>query len=61
MVTQTPWFERSFNFNFPVGLFPIIFSRLEGSIFRLHSILLNADEEFCSYNANGWSVKQHIG
>jgi len=61
MITQTPWFERSFNFNFPVGLFPIIFSRLEGSIFRLHSILLNADEEFCSHNANGWSVKQHIG
>lgn len=61
MITQTPWFERSFNFNFPVGLFPIIFSRLEGSLFRLHSILLNADEEFCSHNTNGWSVKQHIG
>jgi len=61
MVQQTPWIERAFNFNFPVGLFPVIFSRLEGSIFRLHSILLNADEEYCSYKANGWSIKEHIG
>jgi uncharacterized damage-inducible protein DinB len=61
MIQQIPWFERSFNFDFPVGLFPVIFSRLEGSIFRLHSILLNADEEACSHNTDGWSVKQHLG
>jgi uncharacterized damage-inducible protein DinB len=61
MIQQTPWFERSFNFNFPLGLFPVIFSRLEGSIFHLHSILLNADDEYCSHNPNGWSVKEHIG
>ncbi len=61
MIIQTPWFERKFNFDFPTGLFPVIFSRLEGSIFRLHTLLLNADEEFCERNKNGWSVKQHIG
>ena len=61
MILQTPWFQRSFNFDFPVGIFPVIFSRMEGSIFRLKNILLNADEERCSHNANGWSVKQHIG
>jgi uncharacterized damage-inducible protein DinB len=61
MIQQTPWFERTFNFNFSVGLFPVIFSRLEGSIFRLHSILLNADEDYCSKRRNGWSVKEHIG
>lgn len=61
MIQQTPWFERTFAFTFPLGLFPIIFSRLEGSIFRLHSILLNADEEYCSHTAQGWSVKEHVG
>jgi len=61
MIQQTPWFQRSFHFDFPVGLFPIIFSRLEGSIFRLYSLLSNADDELCSYNAGGWSVKEHVG
>ena len=61
MIALTPWFERKFNFDFPVQLFPVIFSRLEGSIFRLHVLLQNADEEHCSYNAEGWSVKEHIG
>ncbi len=61
MIQQTPWFSRSFYFNFPVTDFPVIFSRLEGSIFRLQCILANADEEACSYNADGWSVKEHLG
>src|SRR6476620_4202580 len=61
MISQIPWFERKFNFDFPVGLFPVIFSRQEGSIFRLDSLLKNADDQKCSYNANGWSVKEHIG
>jgi uncharacterized damage-inducible protein DinB len=61
MISQTPWFQRSFHFDFPAGLFPVIFSRLEGSIFRLYSLLANADDELCSHNANGWSVKEHIG
>src|SRR5215217_4751731 len=61
MIAPLPWFERSFNFDFPIGLFPVIFSRLEGSIFRLSSILANADDEYCSHNENGWSVKEHLG
>lgn len=61
MIQQTPWFERSFNFNFPLTNFPVIFSRLEGSLFRLQAILINADEDYCSHNADGWSVKEHLG
>lgn len=61
MIQQTPWFERRFHFDFPVGLFPVIFSRLEGSIFRLYSLLSNADDELCGSNPNGWSVKEHVG
>lgn len=61
MIRQTPWFERQFHFDFPIGLFPIIFSRLEGTIFRLHQLLANADDEQTSKSLEGWSVKQHVG
>lgn len=61
MITPLPWFQRSFNFDFPVHLFPVIFSRLEGSIFRLSTILANADDERCSHNEEGWSAKEHLG
>ena len=61
MIRQIPWIERSFNFNFPVQLFPVIFSRLEGSIFRLIHILQKADDEKCSKNETGWSVKEQLG
>ena len=61
MLTQTPWFERSFDFNFPLTDFPVIFSRLEGSLFCLQGILVNTDDEACSYHSDGWSVKEHLG
>ncbi len=61
MIAITPWIERTFQFNFPPGLFPVIFSRLEGTIFRLQKLTANADESYCSTAINGWSVKQHIG
>lgn len=61
MITQTPWFERRFVFNFDTGLFPVVFSRLEGAIFRLHHLLANADDEQSSVSRGGWSVKQHVG
>jgi uncharacterized damage-inducible protein DinB len=61
MIAPLPWFQRSFNFDFPVRLFPVIFSRLEGSIFRLSTILANAEDERCSHNEEGWSVKEHLG
>ena len=61
MIRQTPWFERRFNFDFPITNFPVIFSRLEGTLFRLQAVLMNADDEACSHNADGWSVKEHVG
>src|SRR5207302_4358645 len=61
MIQQTPWFERTFNFDFPVTHFPVICSRLEGTLFRLQAILMNADDGHRSYNVDGWSVKEHLG
>jgi len=60
MIAQTPWIQRSFQFHFDTGLFPVIFSRLEGSIFRLH-VLLNTEDEILERKDGGWSVKEHAG
>ncbi len=61
MIKQIPWFERQFNLNLPVGMFPIVFSRLEGSIFRLQKILSEKDEITTSQSTGSWTVKEHLG
>ncbi len=62
MITQTPWFERKFDFNFPLGLWPIILERLRGTIFRLEAIVKNIPEEQLIKKKDGkWSVKEVIG
>jgi uncharacterized damage-inducible protein DinB len=61
MIAQTPWLQRTFHFEFAVTMFPVIFSRLEGSLFRLHALLQAADDERCSIKNNGWSVKENVG
>lgn len=62
MISQTPWIERKFDFNFPVGLFPVIKERLWGTIPRLYELVKNIPEEKLSIKKDGgWSVKEVIG
>lgn len=62
MITQTPWFERKFDFNFPIGLFPIILERLRGTVSQLEASIKNIPEEQLSIKKDGkWSVKEVIG
>jgi len=62
MISQTPWFERKFEFNFPVGYFPVILERLRGTLPRLESLVKNKPEEELTEKIDGsWSVKEHIG
>ena len=62
MITQTPWFERKFDFNFPVGLFPIILERLRGTVSQLEASIKNIPEEQLIIKIDGkWSVKEVIG
>lgn len=62
MIIQTPWFERKFDFNFPIGLFPIILERLRGTIFQLEASIKNIPEEQLIIKKDGkWSVKEVIG
>ncbi len=62
MITQTPWIERKFEFNFPVGLFPVIIERLKGTLLQLESTVRNIPDEKLSIKKNGkWSIKEVIG
>ncbi len=62
MITQTAWFERKFEFNFPVGLFPVIVERLRGTPMRLQAMLENIPDEKLSRKKDGkWSAKEIAG
>ena len=62
MILQTPWIERKFEFNFPVGLFPVFVERLRGSIYRIEKILMNLPDEKLSMKINNkWSLKEQLG
>ena len=62
MITQTPWIERKFEFNFPVGLFPVIIERLRGTLLQLESTIKNIPDEKLSAKKDGkWSVKEVVG
>ncbi|NOT51714.1 MAG: DinB family protein [Chitinophagaceae bacterium] len=62
MIKQTPWIERKFDFNFPIGLFPVIIERLRGTITQLQAMVKDIDEEKLTIKADGkWSAKEVIG
>lgn len=62
MITQTPWIERKFNFDFSVGNYPIIIERLKGTIAQVEAMVKNIPDEKLTVKAGGkWSVKEVIG
>jgi uncharacterized damage-inducible protein DinB len=62
VIPQTPWIERKFEFNFPVGLFPVIVERLRGTLLQLESTIKNIPDEKLSVKKDGkWSVKEVVG
>lgn len=62
MISQTPWAERTFNFDFPVGYFPSLFERLIGTPARIRELVLDEPEEMLIRKPeNKWSVKEHVG
>ena len=62
MITQTPWTERKFDFNFPVGLFPVIVERLRGALMQLETMVKNIPDEKLSFKKTGkWSIKEVVG
>jgi uncharacterized damage-inducible protein DinB len=61
MIQQLPWTQRKFSFDFPIAIFPVIFSRLEGSIYRLETLIQYHDTDFSVKKNGAWSIKEHVG
>jgi uncharacterized damage-inducible protein DinB len=61
MITQTAWKERTFEFNLPVGVFPIIVERLRGAPIRLEAMLRNTTAETLQQKiGDKWSVIEQV-
>ncbi|MGA8490988.1 MAG: DinB family protein [Terriglobales bacterium] len=56
------WFERKFEFSFPVGLFPNLCVRLRGTPARLEEIVhTRPREELVRKPDEKWSAQEHAG
>src|SRR5208282_3572446 len=62
-MTQVPvWFDRKFDFSFPVELHPNLCSRLRGTPSRLEEVLRGSSREILITKPQGkWSVQEHAG
>ncbi|UCD63066.1 MAG: DinB family protein [Candidatus Zixiibacteriota bacterium] len=62
MVTRTKWIDRKFNFDFPVGLFPCILGRLQGTAARLEEIIRSLPPDILTRQPeHGWSIQENVG
>src|SRR3984885_5045821 len=62
-MTQVPvWFERKFDFSFPVQLHPNLCARLRGTPARLEEVLGScSDSVLISKAQDKWSAQEHAG
>ncbi len=56
------WFERKFEFTFPVDLYPNLCARLRGTPARLEEVIRGAPLDFRVRKPGGkWSAQEHAG
>jgi len=62
-MSQIPvWFERKFEFSFPVELFPNLCARLRGTPARLEETLRRRSHQILATKSQGkWSAQEHAG
>lgn len=62
MITKTKWIERSFELNYPLGMFPNFLERLRGSPVRLEELLRYFPKSILIIKPeHGWSIQEHAG
>src|SRR6185312_10277933 len=62
MVQQIKWIDRKFNFDQPIGLFPLTLDRLSGTALRLIGYTANLPKEVLTRkNGTAWSIQEHVG
>jgi hypothetical protein len=59
---QMVWTERSFSFDFPIGVFPGIIERLRGTPARIAELVQDVPHNMLTRRFNNqWSVNEHVG
>ena len=62
MSQTTLWFERKFEFSFPVELRPNLCARLRGTPARLEEVLADRSHQILTWKAQEkWSAQEHAG
>ena len=62
MIALTPWFERKFNFDFPLGHFPLFLERLRGAAVRLEEMTRGLEPEVLTRRLDDkWSIQEQVG
>src|SRR5256885_14345385 len=62
MIEPSPWTERKFTFDQPLGAFPAIVGRLRGTPVRAADLVERVPDEVLSNRLDGkWAVKEHLG
>ena len=62
MSQMTIWFERRFDFSFPVELRPNLCARLRGTPARLEEVLADRSHQILTWKAQEkWSAQEHAG
>lgn len=61
-MNRLKWIDRSFNFNYPVELYPEIIERVRGASARLDEYLNSAPAEILTRREGGhWSIQENAG
>jgi uncharacterized damage-inducible protein DinB len=60
-MTRIRWFDRRFDFTFPVELHPELLERLRGTPLRLAERVTIFEPEVQRRRTHGWSVQEHAG
>ncbi|HKD64328.1 MAG TPA: DinB family protein [Candidatus Acidoferrales bacterium] len=61
-MAQPLWFERKFDFSFPVELYPEIIERLRGTPARLEERVENIEAgRLTARDGDKWSIQENIG
>ena len=62
MVARTKWFERRFEFDLPLWMYPNVIERLRGTPARLEDLVRGLSSETLIRRDNDkWSIQEHAG
>jgi uncharacterized damage-inducible protein DinB len=62
MILEFPWFERKFDFDLPVWMYPNVLERLRGTPTRLEEQVASLSAEVLTHRSGeDWSIQENAG